>query len=168
LHSGNAPCSHHTDALSLRVHSLAVDFGENHSSPYANKLDVLHTRQETNAVKKYLLALYHPGGDADVPPRDVLDKIMREVAAIREEMKACGVWVFSGGLDSLQKAAVLRLQERKVLVTDGPFIESKEHIGGLTIIQVPDQDAALVWARKLVQATGMPIEVRPFVDHCAD
>lgn len=115
-------------------------------------------------MKKYLLAVYQPLAGADVPPRDVLDKIMQDVRRIREDMKASGVWVYSGGLDSPSSSTVLQLRGRDILTTDGPFVESKEHIGGITIVHVPDLDEALAWARKLVQATGLPIEVRPFLE----
>jgi hypothetical protein len=116
-------------------------------------------------MKHYLLNIYHPDGDGSVPPRDVLDDIMREVGRIREEMKAAGVWVFSGGLASPGNATVLRMRGRDVHATDGPFLESKEYIGGFTIVRVADLDAALAWARKLIQVIGMPIEVRPFHEH---
>ena len=115
-------------------------------------------------MTQYLLALYQPDAGGGIPPRDVLDKIMQDVQDIREDMKASGVWVYSGGLDSPSTATVLRLRGRDVLTTDGPFVESKEYIGGLTIIHARDLDAALVWARKLVRATGLPIEVRPFLE----
>ncbi|GFZ96681.1 YciI family protein [Dyella caseinilytica] len=118
-------------------------------------------------MNKYLLAVYQPNTDGDVPPREVLDKIMQDVRDIREDMKAAGVWVYSGGLDSPSTATVLQRRDRDVLTTDGPFVETKEHIGGLSIIQVPDRDAALAWARKLVQATGLPIEVRSFLEQSA-
>lgn len=55
-----------------------------------------------------------------------------------------------------------------MLTTDGPYLEGKEHVGGLTIIKAPDLDAALEWGRKLTQATTLPIEVRPFVDQAGD
>jgi hypothetical protein len=89
---------------------------------------------------------------------------MRDVTALREEMKAAGVWVFSGGLHPPTSANVLRHKNGRVVVTDGPFIESKELIGGITIVKVPDLDAALVWARKAAAATTTPIEVRPFME----
>jgi hypothetical protein len=63
---------------------------------------------------------------------------------------------------------VVRFQGGDVLVTDGPFIEGKEHIGGFTIVRAPDLDAALEWGRKLTRATGLPIEVRPFQDVIED
>ncbi|GLQ94435.1 YciI family protein [Dyella acidisoli] len=118
-------------------------------------------------MKKYLLAIYQPGADGEMPPRDELDKIMQEVRNIREDMKASGAWIFSGGLDSPSTATLLRPHGRDTHMIDGPFAESKEYIAGLTIVQVPDLDVALEWARKLVKATGLPIEVRPFLEQSA-
>ena len=77
-------------------------------------------------------------------------------------MKAAGAWVFSGGLHAPSTATVVRVRDGEVLMTDGPFAEGKEYIGGLTIIEAPDLDAALAWARKAARATTLPIEVRPF------
>ena len=118
-------------------------------------------------MKKYLLAIYQPGADGEMPPRDELDKIMQDVRNIREDMKASGAWIFSGGLDSPSTATVLRPHGRDAHTIDGPFAESKEYIAGLTIVQVPDLDVALEWARKLIKATGLPIEVRPFLEQNA-
>lgn len=116
-------------------------------------------------MKQYLLSMYQPVGP--VPPRDTLEKIMRDVYAIRQEMKDAGAWVFSGGLHDPDTATVLRLKGAEVLVTDGPYTEGKEHIGGFTIVKAPDLDAALEWARKLTRATTLPIEVRPFREEIA-
>jgi hypothetical protein len=115
-------------------------------------------------MKQYLLTIYHPGDENAAPSPEVLDKIMRDVAVIREDMKAAGAWIFSGGLQATNTATVLRVQGRDVLKSDGPFAESKEHVGGVTIVQVPDLNAALGWAERLVQAIGTPIEVRPFME----
>ena len=71
---------------------------------------------------------------------------------------------FSGGLHAPGTATVVREQAGNVVTTDGPFIESKEQIGGITILKAPDLDAALAWARKLARAIGVPIEVRPFTE----
>ncbi|MEV0596948.1 YciI family protein [Nonomuraea cavernae] len=112
-------------------------------------------------MKQYLLSVYQPDGDP--PPAEVLEPIMRELDAVGEEMRAAGVWVFSGGLHSPSSATVLRLREGEVLMTDGPYTEGKEHIGGFTVIRVPDLDAALEWGRKMARAVAhLPIEVRPF------
>jgi hypothetical protein len=114
-------------------------------------------------MKQYLLSVCYPAGSSQPPPA-ALNKIMSDVAVVRGEMQSAGVWVFSGGLHASSSATVLRHQDGDIVLTDGPFIESKEQIGGITIVQVPDLDAALSWARKLARATTTPIEVRPFVE----
>jgi len=83
-------------------------------------------------------------------------------------MKAAGAWVFSGGLNAPDTATVLRLDGGEVLMTDGPFAEGKEYLGGFTIIRAPDLDAALDWGRRLARVLPLPIEVRPFVDETGD
>ena len=112
-------------------------------------------------MKQYLLSMYQPDGDP--PPPEVLEKVMRDVDASNQELKAAGAWVFAGGLHPPSTATVVRLQDGEVLTTDGPFAEGKEHVGGFTIIKAPDLDAALEWGRKLARAHhACPIEVRPF------
>ena len=117
-------------------------------------------------MKQYLLSIYQPEGTPPSP--EVLEKIMRDVGAVREEMKAAGAWVFSGGLNAPDTATVLRLDGGDVLMTDGPFAEGKEYLGGFTIIRAPDLDAALDWGRGLAWVLPLPIEVRPFVDEPGD
>jgi hypothetical protein len=114
-------------------------------------------------MKRYLLSVCYPA-DSTQPAPDALSKIMSDVMALRKEMQAAGVWVFGGGLCAPDSATVLRYSNGDIVLTDGPFIESKEQIGGITIVQVPDLDAALFWARKTALAITTPIEVRPFVD----
>jgi hypothetical protein len=110
------------------------------------------------AMNKYVLAVYQPDGPPPTAP--ALDRIMRDVDALNEEMRAAGAWVFSSGLHPPGAAKVVRFQNGKVIATDGPFAESKEHLGGFTIVQAPDLEAALEWGRKLAWATTLPIEVR--------
>ena len=117
-------------------------------------------------MKQYLLSIYQPEGDP--PPPEILEKVMRDVDAVNQELKAAGAWVFAGGLRAPSAATVVRLQDADLLTTDGPFAEGKEHIGGFYIIKAPDLDAALEWGRKLAQATTLPIEVRPFQDQPED
>jgi hypothetical protein len=113
-------------------------------------------------MKQYLLSVYQP---SETPPPDVdLDKIMRDVRALQQEMREAGVWVFAGGLHGPSSATVLRPDGDEILTTDGPYIEAKEFIGGFTIIEAPDLDAALDWGSKAARATTLPIEVRPFQD----
>ena len=115
-------------------------------------------------MKHYLLSICYPA-DGSQPPPDVLNKIRSDVMALQSEMQSAGVWVFSGGLHAPDSATVLRHQNGDLVLTDGPFIESKEQIGGISIVRVPDLDAALLWARKMARATTTPIEVRPFMEH---
>ena len=113
-------------------------------------------------MKQYLLSVYHPEGDT--PPPEVLEKVMRDVDALNEEIKAAGAWVFGGGLHPSSTATVVQVKDGEVLTTDGPFAEGKEHVGGFWVIEAPDLDAALEWGRKATRACAVPIEVRPFQD----
>jgi hypothetical protein len=117
-------------------------------------------------MKQYLLSVYQPDGDPPAP--EVLEAIMRDLDALNRELKAAGAWVFAGGLHAPSTATVVRPKDGDVLITDGPFAESKEHIGGFTIIKAPDLDSALDWGRKLARATTLPIEVRPFQGEAED
>ncbi len=116
-------------------------------------------------MKHYLLSMYQPAGP--IPGPEILGPIMRDLAALRQEMKTAGAWLFSGGLHAPATATVVRLKDREVITTDGPYVEGKEHVGGFTIILVPDLDSALEWARKFARITTLPIEVRPFQEGAA-
>lgn len=113
-------------------------------------------------MPQYLLSFYQPEGP--VPSPDVLGRIMRELDSINREIKAAGSWVFAGGLHQPSTATVVRYKDEEVLMTDGPFAEGKEYLGGINIVDAPDLDAALGWAAKIARATTLPIEVRPFHD----
>jgi hypothetical protein len=112
-------------------------------------------------MPQYLLSVYQPDG----PPPDDLDmgKIIWELDALNAEIKAAGAWVFAGGLFPPSTATVIRDD----LITDGPYTEGKEHLGGLTIVEAEDLDAALEWGRRLAAITTLPIEVRPFAHGAA-
>ena len=111
-------------------------------------------------MKMYLLSVYQP--DGPIPPADVLTEIMRELDAMNRELKASGSWVFAGGLHAPDSATVVRSKDGETLITDGPFTEGKEHIGGFTIIKAPDLDVALAWGERMARITTLPVEVRPF------
>jgi hypothetical protein len=111
-------------------------------------------------MARYLLSFYQPAGPP--PPREVLEPIMRDLDAVNREMKAAGAWVFAGGLHPPSTATVARFTNDELLLTDGPFVEGKEVLGGITIVEVPDLDTALMWAGKIARASTLPIEVRPF------
>jgi hypothetical protein len=110
-------------------------------------------------MAQYLLSVYQPVGPAPAP--EVLEPIMRDLEALNREMKAAGAWVFAAGLHPTDTAKVVRPEGIELLITDGPFVEAKEHLGGFTVIEAPDLDAALGWAGRLTRATTLPIEVRP-------
>ena len=112
-------------------------------------------------MKQYLLSIYQP--DGGTPPPEVLEQIMRDVNALVQETKTAGAWVFNGGLHPPGTATVVRFTGGDALITDGPYTEGKEHIGGFLIVKASDLDAALVWARKVARVlTPLAIEVRPF------
>lgn len=113
----------------------------------------------------YLLSIYQP--DGGTPEPDVLERIGARLHVLNEEIKAAGGWVFTGGLHAPDTATVVRVRGGEVVMTDGPYLEGKEHVGGLWVVDAPDLDVALSWARKASEATTLPIEVRPFVDRPA-
>jgi hypothetical protein len=89
---------------------------------------------------------------------------MRDTGAVRDELVAAGAWVFGGGLADQSSATVVRAdRDSDPLLTDGPYLETKEQIGGITIIEAADLDEALAWAAKQSTAVTVPVEVRPFV-----
>jgi hypothetical protein len=114
-------------------------------------------------MTQYLLSIMQPDGP---PPASVdLTAVMRDVDALVQDTKNAGVWVFNGGLCPPSSATVVRAQDDELLITDGPFTEAKEHLGGALIIEAPDLDEALRWSAKLARAVAsLSIEVRPFVD----
>jgi hypothetical protein len=112
-------------------------------------------------MRQYLLSIYQPDGDPPAP--EVLAPIMADLDALAEEMRAAGAWVFSAGLHPASTATVVRDRDGEALLTDGPFTEGKEHLGGFTIINAPDLDAALAWGARMARAATLPVEVRPVV-----
>jgi hypothetical protein len=117
-------------------------------------------------MKRYLLNVYQPDGDP-LPPQE-LRKVMADVGKWQHELRSAGAWVFDAGLYPASTATVVRPEGDEMIITDGPFIEAKEHIGGFTIIKVPDLDAALAWGRKLTVATTLPTEVWPMEGEAED
>jgi len=111
-------------------------------------------------MTRYLVAIHHPD---DYDPSKEDETMRREISALNVEMKTAGVRVFVGGLKPARSARSLRAQpEGKVLITDGPYLETKEHIGGFWVLECADLDDALAWGRKAAVACRAPVEVRPF------
>jgi hypothetical protein len=116
-------------------------------------------------MSQYLLSVHSVAGEVRAPMTDEeMQQFFTQIRALEEEMRAGGVWVFGGRLHEPDTATVVRMSEGQVLTTDGPFAESKEHLGGFYIIEAEDLDAALAWASKTTAIVGAPIEVRPFAD----
>jgi hypothetical protein len=114
-------------------------------------------------MAKYLLSVHSVEGEVGGPMTDEgMQKYMEQINVLEDEMKSAGVWVFGGALHEPNTATVVRVSSDEVLTTDGPFAESKEHIGGFYIIEAEDLDAALAWASKVTAIVTKPIEVRPF------
>jgi hypothetical protein len=114
-------------------------------------------------MNQYLLSVYHVEGEP-APAADAIENIYKDVDAVNKEMMASGAWVFGGGLLPRSSATVVNGRSGEVLMTDGPFAEAKEHIGGFWVIKARDLDEALAWASKATLACQGPIEVRPFED----
>ena len=115
-------------------------------------------------MMQYLLSTYTEEGDGSGSPMtpEEMQTFMERVVALESEMEATGTFIFGGALHGPDAATVVRMGEADLVMTDGPFAESKEHIGGFYIINAEDLDAALAWAAKVVNAIKHPIEVRPF------
>jgi hypothetical protein len=115
-------------------------------------------------MTQYLLSTYAVEGEVPGAPRtpEAMQAFMERVAALEAEMEASGTFVFGGALHGPDAATVVRVRDGDVVMTDGPFVEAKEHIAGFYVINADDLDAALAWAGKVVDAINHPIEVRPF------
>ena len=113
---------------------------------------------------QYLLSTFAGEDEASAAPStpEEMGAFMQRVAALEEEMDANGTFVFGGALHGPDAATVVRPGEGDAVMTDGPFVEAKEHVAGFYIINADDLDQALAWARKVVDAIGHAIEVRPF------
>jgi hypothetical protein len=117
-------------------------------------------KYEGEFMTRYLVAIYHPD---DYDPSCEDEVMERDIDTLNEEMEAAGVRIFVGGLSPASRAKSLRAQaDGKVIVTDGPYTETKEHTGGFWVLEAADMDEALAWGRKAALACRAPVEVRPF------
>ncbi|WP_433367028.1 YciI family protein [Actinoplanes sp. CA-142083] len=111
-------------------------------------------------MTEYLIAF----NDEWVP--DLTEEDFRRAAvdtrALRAEMEAAGVLIFTGGLDDQAPVFSVDATSGTPLFTDGPYVESKEHLGGFAVVNVPDEETARLWAAKIAVACGWPQEVRRF------
>jgi hypothetical protein len=115
-------------------------------------------------MSHYLLSTHSVEDEVPGPPPtpEEMQGFMAQIIALEAEMDAAGTFVFGGALHGTDAATVVEAGGGDVVMTDGPFAESKEHIAGFYVIDADDLDAALAWAGKVSEATKRPIEVRPF------
>jgi hypothetical protein len=111
----------------------------------------------------YLLSVNLTDGENPYASDEEMQQSFADTTAVTERMQAQGVWLFAGGLEAADTATVVDATKgSEAIITDGPFIEAKEHIGGFWVINADDLDAALRWAAECSAACRSPIEVRPF------
>lgn len=120
-------------------------------------------------MSQYLLSVHtRSSGEAPVEPNEqamkpeMMQEMMDRIIALEAEMEASGTFAFSGRLADPDAATVVRSNNGEMVMTDGPFVETKEHIAGFYIMNADDLDATLAWGCKVVDCIGAPIEVRPF------
>lgn len=115
-------------------------------------------------MSQYLLSTYVVEGEPspEPAPPEAMRAMMERIVGLEAEMDATGTFVFGGHLHGPDAATVVRMGDTDLIVTDGPFVESKEHIAGFYIINADDLDAALAWAGRVSACVGRPIEVQPF------
>ena len=114
-------------------------------------------------MKQYMLAVHSVEG-TPMPSQEEMQTAFAQVDKVNAELRSAGAWVFGGGLLPAESATVVRVSDGATTLTDGPFAETKEQLGGFWVIRCADLDEALAWAGKCAQACMNPVEVRPFQD----
>jgi len=120
--------------------------------------------EEEETMSQYLLSVHHAEGEEMPSTPEEMQPMFDAVGRFNEKARDAGIWVFAGGLVPIESATTVDGTGAEPIVTDGPFSESKEWLGGFWIFELPDLDAALVWATEGSKACGAPVEVRPFQD----
>lgn len=111
----------------------------------------------------YLVAIHHPD---NYDPSVEGEAMIRDINALNQEMEAVGARIFAGGLEPPGKAKSLRAQRNgDVHITDGPYTEAKEHVGGFWLLEAASMEEAVAWGRKATVACRAPVEVRAFLRH---
>ena len=113
-------------------------------------------------MTQYLLSVYMVEGEDAYTSEEATQAAYKAVDAFNEELQTAGAWVFAGGLHPIDTATTVDATGPEVVTSDGPFAETKEHIGGFWVVEAADLDAALAWAVKGSAACGGKVEVRPF------
>jgi len=113
-------------------------------------------------MTQYLLSVHGSDEEYAAMSEEEMQQSFADTGKVNDEMQAAGVWVFAGGLQSVTQATTVDNTGEKPIVTDGPYLESKEYLGGFWILELPDLDAALDWATRASKACRGKVEVRPF------
>jgi hypothetical protein len=119
------------------------------------------TATEEEEMTQFALTTYQPDGPP--PPSVDMERVIADLMTLSEELKARGAWVFASHLQQASAAKVVRDAKGQQQITDGPYFDGDEHVGGITIVEASDLNEALEWGRKLAGATTLPVEVRPFL-----
>ena len=114
-------------------------------------------------MTQYMLSVIHDW-DAPAPPEDEMQKAFQQVDAFNQKITTNGKWVFGGGLTHPSTATVVNSEDGDTVLTDGPYLEAKEHLGGFWVVEAADLDEALALAAEASAACMGPVEVRPFQD----
>jgi hypothetical protein len=114
-------------------------------------------------MTQYLFSVHGGSTDYARTPEE-MQPMYDAVEAYNQKARDAGIWVFAGGLQPAELATVVDNTGDAPIVTDGPYLETKEWIGGFWVFELPDLDAALQWATDASKACGGPVEVRPFED----
>lgn len=113
-------------------------------------------------MTQYLLSVHGSEDQMRAVPPEQMQQAFEQVDRFNADLQAQGVWVYANGLHPARTATVVKVVDGETIITDGPYLEAKEHIGGFWIIEVADLDEALEWARRASIACLNPVEVRPF------
>jgi hypothetical protein len=114
-------------------------------------------------MTEYMLSVHHVEGEEMPTSMEEMQPLFEAVDRFNAELKEAGAWVFAGGLQPRETSTTVDATgDGEPLITDGPFAEAKEWLGGFWVIEVADLDAALDWARRGSAACRGPVEVRPF------
>ncbi|MGZ4729760.1 MAG: YciI family protein [Acidimicrobiales bacterium] len=114
-------------------------------------------------MSQYLLSVYMDE-NIEAPSPEQMEQAFKDVDRLNQKIQDEGAWVFAGGLHAPTTATVVKESGDDIVMTDGPYAEAKEQLGGFWVIDVADLDAALDWARQATVACKGAVEVRPFQD----
>ena len=113
-------------------------------------------------MTQYMLSVHHVTGESMPSTPEEMQPIYEAVEQFNKKAMDAGVWVFAGGLTEIESATTVDNTGGETVITDGPFAESKEWLGGFWVFELPDLDAALAWAAEGSKACAGKVEVRPF------